>query len=862
MRVATILAVALLGTMSLAGPGHAQAATQHYQLDIPRQSLDTALKDLAQQTGLQIGRFSERIDGSAVVGPVQGEKTPEQALKTLLSHTGLDYKIVSDTTIAVYNPKETSASPLVQRPQQDSKEVGKKSSQDFRVAQVDQGSAGPRAVGGGQNRDERGAGLLEEVVVTAQKREERLQDVPQSVTALSSDYLAKLGATHFSDFANTVPSLLFATNGAGEVEISMRGVTTGYDASPTVASYIDDVPYGSSTTFANAQIFGLDLGLSDVSRIEILRGPQGALYGASSMGGLIKYVTKVPDANNFGADVQTGVSSTGDGGGVGYKTSAAVNLPIVADLAAVRVSAFQYHDGGFIDNVARSIRDVNQGNVNGGRVDLLLTPEGTSGPLSIRATGFLQSIRNDGSATADYTFSGAMPYGSLSQYRPYPDGEPFYEHLRLGSFRVNYDFGFAQLTSISGYQTLTVGKTWDITENYIPFCALQGAACSSVGITGFPTLHKFTQEVRLASQGRNTVDWLLGTFYDHESSTYEEYFLLRNLANQPISNNLFTQHDPSTFREFAVYGDLTWHVFDRFEIDAGLRWARDDQSFYETGSGVIATNIPPTSSTESVRTYLADARYHFDDHAMVYVRYATGFRPGGPNFVSLNPATGLPNGPPESQPDQLKDYEVGLKAETANRRYSIDLDAYSIDWNNIQVQTSVGGLPVVENAQGGATVQGSELTLTARPITGLTTSAAMAYTHAYLREANPLLGASAGERLPGSPRFSGALDGDYQLPVGSLEPNVGVTVRYVGGRFVTFDANPAYPQYYLPAYATVDVRAGVTLRPSTSSPVDVQLYVHNLNDERGQLSILLPQFGAQVALLQPRTVGVNVSTRF
>lgn len=139
-----------------------------------------------------------------------------------------------------------------------------------------------------------------DIIVTAQKRDERLLDTPQSVTALSSADLAKLGAAQFRDFANTVPALSFTTQGAGQTQISLRGVTTGNDVGPTVGIYVDDVPYGSSSAFANAASLALDVGLFDIARVEVLRGPQGTLYGASTMGGLVKYVTKTPDLDQFG----------------------------------------------------------------------------------------------------------------------------------------------------------------------------------------------------------------------------------------------------------------------------------------------------------------------------------------------------------------------------------------------------------------------------------------------------------------------------------------------------------------------------------------------------------------------------------
>jgi iron complex outermembrane recepter protein len=719
-------------------------------------------------------------------------------------------------------------------------------------------------------RESGAASQLEEVVVTAQRREERLMDTPQSVSALTSDDLARLAATRFADFANTVPGLSFATEGSGQTQISLRGVTTGYDPSSTVVVYIDDVPYGSSTSKATGAQVALDPALFDVNRVEVLRGPQGVLYGASAMGGLVNYVTKTPDLNAFGVVAQTGVSST-HSGGTNYNAASTINVPLSEGTAALRASVFGYRDGGFIDNVATDTKNADAGDTYGGRLDLLLVPASLDGRLSVRVTGFAQNTHNDGSATADYTFSGAKPYGALGQDRPYPGGEPLTDKFQLATVQINYDFGFAKLTSISGYQDADTDLVFDASNtSYTSLCGYVLQTCNASAALGAVGLHKFTQELRFASQGENTIDWLLGGFYDDESSKFHSW--VRGIATdgQPLAlNALFDDLTPSTFREIAGFAHATWHVSKKFDLSVGARVAQDKQTFEQIVAGALLYNpafgidatIPPTSSTETVATYLANARYHLNDHAMVYLRYATGYRPGGPNYVLTDPSTGLPNGPAASKADHLKNYEVGVKAESSDRRYSVDLDAYAIDWSDIQVLTQVGGFPIIQNVNGKGTIYGSELTLSAVPLDGLSTSATLAYTHAYLNQADPILGATQGERLPGSARFAGALNGDYSLPVATnLQPTIGATLRYVGDRTVLFRANPNY--YELPEYTTIDLRAGVTLRSTTSSPVNVQLYVHNLTDEYGQLGILHPEFGARVGVIQPRTVGLSVSTRF
>jgi outer membrane receptor protein involved in Fe transport len=846
---------ARVGWVALATCNIAFAQQAPIALNMPAQPLDKALNSWASQTGYQILIPADRVAQGRAAPSLNGTYTPEAALKALLSGShDLDYQFVNDRTVMVRIAQTEAAATSPPPTSGDSKGANQRplvlaqsSPRENQVAASSEPSSETSAPTAG----------IQEVVVTAQKRAERLIDVPQSISVLSTDSIAQLGATQLLDFANTVPGLNIATAGAGFTQISMRGVTTGYDVSSTVGIYVDDVPYGSSTTFSLGNLFGLDPALFDLDHVEVLRGPQGTLYGASAMGGLMKYATKLPDPNGFSGSAQGGVSGTRDGG-VNYNVASTVNLPIASDKAAVRLSGYETHDGGFIDNVARGKTDINRSDTYGGRVDLLLRPVDE---LSIRLTGFLQNTSRDGEATADYDTNGAMPYGSLGQSRPFPGGEPFDEKFRLLSATVNYDLGVATATSITGYQTLREGNSWDVSGLFSGLCTapFETFACSSLAATSTVDLHKFTQEVRLVSKNTRVIEWQIGGFYTHESSSQYEYFALNDTLGQPRANNLFTYYVPSRYTEYAAFGDVTWHIVKEFDITAGIRYARDDQEFSQTGGGLLGTSKPRTSASENVRNYLGTARYHFNDHTTAYIRYATGYRPGGPNYVTLSPTTGLPNGAPTYQPDTLRSYEAGLKAESADRRYTMDLAAYHINWSNIQIATNNGGFSSIANASAGAKLEGAELSLTARPINPLTAGTSFGYTHAYMNKADPTLLSTQGERLPGSPRFTASANVDYQIPwQPAFLPTLGATFRYVSDRTVNFNGNrPPNVQPTLPAYGALDLRSGATV-----GPANLQLYVHNVTDRRGQLSIILPQFGDRVAILQPRTIGLNVSTRF
>jgi len=830
----------------------AQSATS---FDLPSQPLADSLRAIGRLTNTSI-LFDPPLVAGRQAPALKGTLTTKQALLKLLTGTGIKLSYLNDTTV-VLEPMNAPprVTPLSSTSQTDSKEGKSDSSSTFRLAEAGE-TAAPAAVRPVQSVP--AEAQLAEVIVTAQKRTERLIDVPQSISVVSSQTLSDLNAVQFLDFANTVPGLGFTTAGAGYTQISMRGVTTGEETNPSVGIYVDDVPYGSSTAFAFGGQYALDMNLLDVDRVEVLRGPQGTLYGASTMGGLIKYVTKIPDTTLLSGDIRTGVSDTFHGG-VSYDQAAAINLPLSPGVAGLRLSGYYTSDGGYIDNVALSQSRANRANIHGGRLDLLLTP--LSG-LTVRFDALLQNISRGGQSTADYTLTGRPVYGSLDQYRLY--SEPFDQQFQLFSATLVYALNSVTLTSISSYQAVHTQVFYDFSAEFLPFfnASPPGGLGFSYSAVGFPdedSTSKFTQELRVASKQNEFLEWLVGAFYTHEASVDREAFATRDAAGEPIANDLLNYALPTTYDEYALFGDLTYHIIDAFDVSGGVRYARNDQNANETATGIFGASYPaPISSSQGVFTYLGNARYHFNEHSTGYVRFATGYRPGGPNPVVFNSATGIPEVPFTFQPDSLKSYEVGYNGESADRRYAINADVYYIDWHNLQVITSTSnGFGAYTNA-GAAEVRGTELTLTAHPTADFTATGAFAYQDPHLTEDAPLIGGTNGERLPNSAHFTGSINTDYAISSQSLHPTVGATFRYIGERLAGFNQSATSPQYQLPAYRSFDLRAGLNI-----NSLAFQLFVHNLLDERGQLSAFTGRGPySQVSMLQPRTIGMSLTAHF
>lgn len=532
---------------------------------------------------------------------------------------------------------------------------------------------------------------------------------------------------------------------------------------------------------------------------------------------------------------------------MGYTAAGAFNIPISPDKAAVRLSGFHTHDGGYIDNVALGQRDVNQSNVSGGRADLLLTP---SEKLKLRFVAFAQDISRDGEGTADYGVNGQPLLSNLESIRPI--AEPFDQKLRTISATLNYDFGAAQLTSISSYESRDSEFNIDATPLFQTFLT----GYSGVGNNSSYDQTKFVQELRLSGQGQ-AINWVVGGYYTTEDSENGGYYVLRDLAGQPAPNNLLTYRDLYDFEEYAAFGNVTWRITDKLDASGGVRYSQNRQSYEQNGVGAYSVSAPRADSDGNATTYLVNMRYSITDQSMIYARYATGYRPGGPNNNSRDLLTGEVKGPPEFDADMLDSYEIGYKAQTQDRRWGIDVAAYYIDWDNIviRVYNSATNISYYDNAAG-MKVKGGELALTARPFERLNIVGSYTYTDSYLTEANTDLGAAKGDRMPTVPRYLANLSADYTF-VGGWQPTIGASVRNIGERRASFNQNGGFPQYMLPSYTSVDARAGVDV-----NQYSIQLYVRNVFDERGQLSAYTWQGNPRPAILQPRTVGLTVTTRF
>jgi len=831
-------------------------------VDIPAQPMEKALQAFSTQSGFQM-IFPTEFTQALSSPELKGHYTPEVALSKLLANSSLRYAYVNPRTIAILSTSSLTQYPNSSRGQSSSvagqsessdpvtiKEADRKKSfgERFQVAQAAQGSApGPVPVGKSASSAEQST-VLQEIVVTAQKRSEKLLDVPSAIGVLTGAQLESQKIGSLSDLAGFVPGVSIASLGQpGYQQIVIRGIATSYTQAfgpPTVATYVDDTPVGSSTNGARAAILGLDLLPYDLDRIEVLEGPQGTLYGADAMGGVVKYVLKKPDLVNFDARTGTYVEDI-DGGGVGWGVRGAANIPLIADTVALRVSAYRQDNAGWIDNLGTGRNDSNSSIQEGGRVALLWKPASW---LCVQGSWLAQN--NDSNDLTQST--QAAPNVQFSYFPNTLD-----QRTRLGSLDISADLTFATLTSASSWSQLNSAWVYDISLTFAPYTPGYPNALSYDALADHDS--KFTEEIRLASAGHQRLQWILGTYFTRENfgETNNAPSFTASYVPLPPADNLLISDETGVYKEWAVFANATLKLSDRFDLGAGLRYASNIQAGCVLQSaGVFGAGASPCTSRpyQGKTTWMTDGRFHLNDETMIYARIATGYRPGGGCSTCGNPTLGTPN---VYYPDTVTNYELGLKTQTSDRRLSLNADVFYINWTDIQIaQLSPKGAPYTGNG-GTAISEGVELATIAAVSANLQLQAVLDFTNAHLTEDAPGAGGRDGDQLPASARWSGSLGAEYKRPMsGQVSLSLAADYRY---RDQIYNQFPSSSEPFLMGPQNlVNLRAGFDVKG-----LSARAYVKNLFDNQSFNGYsTLTRSGEAYVPVQPRTVGISVDYQF
>jgi len=769
-----------------------------------------------------------------------------------------------------------------------------------------------------QERTAENAGL-EEIVVTAQKRSENLQDVPVSIQALSTARLEELHVTSFDDYAKFLPSVSFlgdATGGPGFEHVYMRGVSSSVlenhsGSLPTVGVYLDEQPV---TTIDGV----LDIHIYDIARIEVLAGPQGTLYGASSEAGTIRIITNKPDTTAFAAGYELGGNQVAHGG-VGGSIEGFLNVPL-SPIAAIRLVAWDEHRAGFIDVVPKSYtfptsgitfsdapfvkKDANYVDIRGGRAALKLdlndnwtmTPtvmgQVTStgpGPFAFNpAAGDLNTFQFFSDATRDsFTQSALTIEGKISDF----------DIVYSGAYLARNQHESEDYTDYSLFYDRAFGSGASFLDN-------AGHVINPAQhIIGHDHYTKISNELRVTSPKEYRFRMTAGVFLQRQVHDIFQDYLVTN-GGDPLGsvppNNLSIPGFPGTLwltdeqrvdRDAAVFGEANFDITDHLTATAGIRHYTFDNTLYGfygfnstfSSHEGVATCFPGSKPFHGAPCVDLDGKsegsgnlpklnlsYKFDPNHMLYVTWSKGFRPGG---VNRNGGGLLP----PYQPDYLTNYELGWKTTWFDHRLRFNGAVFDEEWKNFQFSfLGPNALTIIQNV-GQARIRGVESDLEFAATQGLTLSGGFSYTDAKLTQAYCPGGpavclvpgtenyAPSGTQLPTTPKLKADVTARYSFAMGAgYQGNLQASVVYSGPRWADLRILARDELGEMPSYTLTDFTVGVE-----KGGFNADLYVNNAFDRRAVLSryaecdiVSCGQIAVYNLPSTPRLIGIKFGQKF
>ncbi|WP_232476248.1 TonB-dependent receptor [Flavisphingomonas formosensis] len=719
-----------------------------------------------------------------------------------------------------------------------------------------------------------------EILVTALKRSTAIQETPISISAVTGEAIANSGVQSIADLGATTPGLNFVDGGPSQRRVVIRGIQG--PGEPMIGTYYDETPVTGMIGASNdAGGSTPELRLFDVNRVEVLRGPQGTLYGSGSMGGTLRVIYNKPALDKVEGMADASLSNTHEGGW-NYEVNGMVNVPLATDKVGLRAVAFYRKQDGFIDNKVLGINNINQQKSYGGRFLLRMVP---SERWTIDIAGYFNHADTD---TSTWTLQ-AGKYVADAYTR-----QPVRDNVQLYSVTSSYDLDFATLTASGSYMHRTLSSVSDVSR-YIrgqrtpARCATLvggGAACSADQLTNFYALvdgqstsalfpqqemDAWTAELRLSSSGKGPLNWTVGGFYSDRNIVVTNPQVNADPATGKIIYPLeyaTVRNIDDTLTQLAGFGEVSWDITDKLNLTGGARYFHYEKDIFGSTpipSILVGARITPRTevkSSENGWVFKANASYKITRDIMVYGEAAQGFRPGGANQV-----LGLDAAFTAYDSDSLWNYELGVKSSLFDRKMTLNVDVFQIDWSRMQVtlRTPNGAFSYIGNA-GKARVRGVEAETSIRPASGLTLLGNISYIDAKLTE-NQNTGVTAtsglkGDRIPYVPRLMGGASAQYSWPLNAkLSGFARADFNYVGSSWSDFRPNYVYARH-VDDYALVNARLGVE---QPDNKWGVYLFVTNLFDATAitrQTSSAIAVGRTLVTSATPRTIGVNVRTSF
>jgi iron complex outermembrane receptor protein len=831
----------------------AAAQQQMRDFNIPAGDLGTALNAFARQASQQIMFSTSLVSGKRSAG-LAGRYEPRGALKTLLDGSGLE--VASDTgAVVTLRRAVPAASAEATQPE---------------VAD------------------------LAELIVTAQKREQRLQDVPMAVTAIPQSRIERLHAMDFKDLIRYIPGVSYSGEEHGQSRYNIRGVSTAAN-NPTVGVYLDDVSLVSVATGFSGSA---DPVFFDFERLEVLKGPQGTLYGGNAMGGAIKYVSRRPELNRDSFTMGGGVAATAKGD-PSYDLQGTFNLGVVENVLAVRGGLLYRQRGGYIDNVANapitnwaasqtnppapfepqtrpslstlSKKNGNEARVWVGRLSALWTPDPT---ITITPSLFVQAYSSDNTNV----FLTNLPEFQSSNRISEPSGD----RLNVGSLTITKDFGPVTLTSLTGYMHRVVKFDRDYSffiGRLVPplFPLLSPNSSDS-------TTTNYSQEFRLASNPSDSpLRWTVGLFASKQNDRLVQKVVTvgGGALFGLTSDTLYYGNIPTVSKEFAVFGEATYTVAEKLDLTLGLRQFFFQQDIDAVYSGPLnggPSSVSGVTQKESGLNPKVSVAYRITEENLAYATASKGFRQGGANRNAFSRSLcqtdldrlGITDQPQTYRSDSIWTYEGGTKNRFADGAVTLNGSAYFTQWKGIQQSQFLPscGFVFIDNV-GEAEVRGAELEAQFVPVKGLSFFGAAAYTDTNITQTRAGVSAQVGQNVLDVPRWAASFGASYSFPLADeWIATLDADYQYHGSNLRTFDSsfttqNPNGTQSTFPnpiqrqkAYHVSN--ASVTI---DKDRWQYRLYIANLFDSSPYLDRAVIN-AAAATTIRPRTVGVDAKVRF
>ncbi|MGN7930559.1 TonB-dependent receptor domain-containing protein [Sphingopyxis sp. 22461] len=788
--------------------------------NIEAQDAAAAIRHFARQSGIQI-LVAEAATRGKRSAPVRGTMPVRAALVRLLRGTGLEIASYDGRTAAL-RPR-AARKPPPRRP-------------------VVRAPAPPRAPPPAESPPA-------EIIVTALRREDRLSEVPAAITVLQGDALQSGIRSGTRDYLTTIPGIGYTENTLRANRIFLRGVSDGISTGdPVTGIYLDEIPV--TETFQAS----FDPGALDLERIEVVRGPQGTLYGAGAMGGTVRLVTRKPDLDEAEGYVEAVADAT-RGGGMGYRAHGVINLPIVSGRLAFRALVGSDHDAGWIDETARGDRNANTVDIRQARVQLLWAPGD-----DLRATFAMHRQERD--ADAPSFEDRDLPKGQT--FRNFRQAEA--SRADLYSLVLSRDWDSVSLVSAS---SLLRKRTASRTANTLtPLLAAaigvtlgpgEGAGVDFAGLS-----RRFTHEMRFVSRGEGRLQWLAGVFYADDRLRFDQFFDLSeapSLAAAAGDAGLFSLAQTYRARQQALFGEVSFDLSRRLSAVAGLRFAHISQ----TGTGIAGglLNGGPLSFRQKVSTSSLVQKYQLRFEAAegrsVYAQASQGYRNGGPagnvpfDLCAADlAAIGLNTAPVSYRPDRLWSYEIGIRNRLLGGRLIVNGAVYLADWRDMQAaQVLPCGFPFTING-GRATSKGAEIEIASEPLPGLRFDASASFLDARRTRSIPFAEVRVGDPLPFVARSSWNLSATYRWRAAQATPFARLEVNHVGRRWSP-PAPASTELLEMPAYTTLRLSAGIDIATWSAT-----FLVDNFTNTRTiyRRTPVYDYVGA------PRTLAVRISRKF